>query len=319
MMLTTKTGGAEAATADRPCVDCLEEPVDHGRHPWRPGSDLLVHGVPVGGDDAGHHVADAPLRHLPGAMALLLVAHHLDFRLVRRRGPDLACSSLGEARIRWGGDRFWGLRSRLSALSTVVFILAPGVGWLFVGRVLSGLAAGLVTGTATAALAETVGNSSPRRATRVATAANMGGLGLGPLVAGLFAQFGPNPTVLVFEVYLALLAVAALGLVVLPESLAVRQRLTLRFTGLGIPTVGRGEFISAGRGRFRCVRSSRPLLLAGAELPERRSPRTKPRRERCGGVRHVRLGGGGRRPPEPVRHPPCRAVRDSASSCRLSR
>ena len=31
-MLATKTGGADAATADRPCVDCLEEPVDHGRH-----------------------------------------------------------------------------------------------------------------------------------------------------------------------------------------------------------------------------------------------------------------------------------------------
>jgi len=40
----------------------------------------------------------------------------------------------------------------------------------------------------------------------VTTAANMGGLGLGPLLAGLFAQFGPDPTVLVFEVYLAVLA-----------------------------------------------------------------------------------------------------------------
>jgi MFS family permease len=134
----------------------------------------------------------------------------------------------------------------LSALSTVVFILAPSLGWLFVGRVLSGLSAGLVTGTATAALTEIVGDSSSRRATRVATAANLGGLGLGPLVAGLFAQFGPGPTVLVFEVYLVVLAVAALGLAVLPETVAVRQPLTLRFNGLGIPTVGRGEFIAAG-------------------------------------------------------------------------
>jgi MFS family permease len=139
-----------------------------------------------------------------------------------------------------------GTAVTLSALSTVVFILASSVGWLFVGRVLSGLSAGLVTGTATAALTETVGASSSRRATRVATAANLGGLGLGPLVAGLFAQFGPGPTVLVFEVYLAVLAVAALALAVLPETVAVRQPLTLRFTGLGIPTVGRGEFIAAG-------------------------------------------------------------------------
>ena len=41
-----------------------------------------------------------------------------------------------------------------SALSTIVFILAPDVGLLFVGRILSGLSAGLTTGTATAALTE---------------------------------------------------------------------------------------------------------------------------------------------------------------------
>src|SRR3954465_6891898 len=40
----------------------------------------------------------------------------------------------------------------LSALSAIVFLLAQGVGALFAGRVLSGLAAGLFTGTATATL-----------------------------------------------------------------------------------------------------------------------------------------------------------------------
>ena len=44
---------------------------------------------------------------------------------------------------------------------------------------------------------------------------NMGGLGLGPLVAGLFAEYGPNPTVLVFEVYLGLLVIAFIFLLVL--------------------------------------------------------------------------------------------------------
>ena len=43
----------------------------------------------------------------------------------------------------------------LSAASTVVFILAPSLGWLFVGRVLSGLSAGLATGTATATATST--------------------------------------------------------------------------------------------------------------------------------------------------------------------
>jgi MFS family permease len=137
-----------------------------------------------------------------------------------------------------------------SAVSTLVFIFSPGVGWLFVGRVLSGISAGLVTGTATAALTETYRGSSPRHASMVATAANMGGLGLGPLVAGLFAQFGSDPTMLVFEVYLAVLAAAAIGLMFVPETVADRQRLSLRFAGLGIPRAGRSEFIAAGVAGF---------------------------------------------------------------------
>jgi len=137
-----------------------------------------------------------------------------------------------------------------SALSTVVFILAPNVGVLFVGRILSGLAAGLVTGAATAALTELGPGSASGRASLVATAANMGGLALGPLVAGLFAQYAPNPTVLVFEVYLAVLAVAGLCLFFVPETVSPRRRPTLSFTGLSIPERGRGEFIAAGVAGF---------------------------------------------------------------------
>jgi MFS family permease len=152
----------------------------------------------------------------------------------------------------------------LSAVSTVVFILAPAVGWLFVGRILSGLSAGLVTGTATAALTETAAGrvtsgagpgvstagASSRRASMVATAANMGGLGLGPLIAGLFAQFAPDPTVLVFEVYLGVLALAAVGLAFVPETVRARERLSLHFSGLGIPGAGRSEFLAAGVAGF---------------------------------------------------------------------
>ncbi|HEY2507670.1 MAG TPA: MFS transporter [Streptosporangiaceae bacterium] len=137
-----------------------------------------------------------------------------------------------------------------SGVSTVVFIVAPALGWLFVGRVLSGISAGLVTGTATAALTDNYQGSSARRPSMVATMANMGGLGLGPLVAGLFAQFGPDPTALVFEVYLGVLAVAAIGLILVPETVGDRQKLSLRFTGLGIPKAGRNEFIAAGVAGF---------------------------------------------------------------------
>jgi MFS family permease len=133
-----------------------------------------------------------------------------------------------------------------SALSTAVFILAPNVEVLLAGRILSGLSAGLMTGTATATLTELIPASASRRASLVATAVNMGGLGLGPLVAGLFAQYAPHPTVLVFEVYLAVLAAAGLCLFLVPETVSPRQRPTFRFAGLGIPARGRGEFVAVG-------------------------------------------------------------------------
>jgi MFS family permease len=248
--LATKTGRPEDATGDRPCVDCLEEPVDPGRRLVAPGARpfwfmaYLLTAMMLGTTlPTPLYVIYQGQWHFASWLITLIFASYAG-------GVLTSLLLAGRSSDQVGRRPVLGVAIALSALSTVVFILAPGLAWLFVGRVLSGLSAGLVTGTATAALAETVGASSPRRATRVATAANMGGLGLGPLVAGLFAQFGPNPTVLVFEVYLALLAVAALGLVVLPESVTARQRLTLRFTGLGIPTVGRAEFISAGLAVF---------------------------------------------------------------------
>jgi MFS family permease len=117
-------------------------------------------------------------------------------------------------------------------------------------RILSGFSAGLMTGTATATLTELIPASASRRASLVATAANMGGLGLGPLIAGLFAQYGPHPTVLVFEVYLAVLAAAGLCLFLVPETVSPRRAPTVRFAGLAIPERGRAEFVAAGAGGF---------------------------------------------------------------------
>jgi MFS family permease len=138
----------------------------------------------------------------------------------------------------------------LDALSTVAFIFAPSKGVLIVGRVLSGLSAGLMTCTATATLTELIPASAGRRASLVATAPNMGGLGLGPLVAGLFTQYAPHPATLVFEVYLVILAVAGVSLRFVPETISPRHRPALRFAGVGIPERGRGQFIAAAGAGF---------------------------------------------------------------------
>jgi MFS family permease len=138
----------------------------------------------------------------------------------------------------------------LAALSTAVFVLAPGLAYLFTGRALSGLAAGLFTGTATAMLLDLAAPDRRRRASLVATAANMGGLGLGPLLAGLFAEYAPRPTVLVFEVYLVMLAFAVAGLAMCPETIPSPGRPAVGFRGFAVPARARHEFGAAAVAGF---------------------------------------------------------------------
>jgi MFS family permease len=103
----------------------------------------------------------------------------------------------------------------VAVASTLAFLLWQTLPGLLLGRVLSGFSVGLTTGTATAALAEL--HPDRRAATTVATVANMGGLGLGPVFAGVLAAHVPGPTTTPYLVFLVLL-VPALALVAVPES-----------------------------------------------------------------------------------------------------
>ena len=235
---------------DQPCVDCLQEAREPTRRLIirRPVAFWIVAclfaAIMLGTTlpTPLYVIYQAQWHFSPGITAIIFASYAV--------GVLAALLLAGRASDQIGRRPVLFATLAFSAISTVVFIVSPGLGWLFAGRVLSGISAGLVTGTATAALTETYRGSSPRYPSMVATAANMGGLGLGPLIAGLFAQFGPDPTVLVFEVYLAVLAIAAIGLVLVPETVGDRQQLSLRFAGLGIPQAGRSEFIAAGVAGF---------------------------------------------------------------------
>lgn len=140
----------------------------------------------------------------------------------------------------------------VACASTVLFVFAQNVEMLLAGRLLSGLAAGLLTGTATAGLVELQPTGNMGQATRVATAANMGGLGLGPLVAGLFAQFAPAPTQLVFLVYLVILAITCLLMAVLPETVKEPDRVLDFRPRLGVAPSARTVFWQAAVTAF-CI------------------------------------------------------------------
>ncbi|MGI5228822.1 MFS transporter [Actinoallomurus sp. CA-142502] len=104
----------------------------------------------------------------------------------------------------------------LAALGSLVFALAEGTAWLFAARILQGAALGAASGPLTATLTELEPGGDRRRAALVATVATAGGLGLGPVLAGLLAQYAPAPHVLPFAVELVLLAPAWAAIATLP-------------------------------------------------------------------------------------------------------
>ena len=138
----------------------------------------------------------------------------------------------------------------MSALSAVVFLLAQGLAPLLVGRLLSGLSAGIFTGTATATLVDLAGQRARGRATLVAAVANIGGLGCGPLLAGLLAQLAPAPLRLSFWVDLGLLAPAFLGVLIMPEPVRSDGARKLRVQGLSVPRQTRAAFLPAALAGF---------------------------------------------------------------------
>lgn len=138
----------------------------------------------------------------------------------------------------------------LSAASAVTFLVGGGVAVLLLGRVLSGLSAGIFTGTATVTVVELAAPSRRSWATLVATAANMGGLGCGPLLAGLLAQYAPLPLRLCFIVDLVLLVVAAAGVIATPETVETPGRMRFRPQRLRVPAQVRGVFVPAAMAGF---------------------------------------------------------------------
>jgi MFS family permease len=137
----------------------------------------------------------------------------------------------------------------LSALSAVSFLLAQGVGMLLVGRMLSGLSAGIFMGAATATLVD-LAPEARGRATLVATMVSVGGVGSGPLLTGLLSQFAPSPLQLTFEVDLVLLVPAAVFVWAMPEPVAAIAHPRVRPQKLRIPSEMRAVFVRASLAAF---------------------------------------------------------------------
>lgn len=138
----------------------------------------------------------------------------------------------------------------MGILSAVVFVFADSLTTLLIGRVLSGISAGIFVGTATVTLLEMAPEKWRSAAPAVATAANIGGLGLGPLMAGVLVQYLPDPTQVTYVVHALLLVIAALVVYRAPETVVVAPGVRPRLQWLSVPSAVRSDFIRASVAGF---------------------------------------------------------------------
>jgi predicted MFS family arabinose efflux permease len=122
-------------------------------------------------------------------------------------------------------DRF-GRRPVLFAGLTVaclglgLFTLASSTAWLFGARAAQGLAVGMISGPATAALVELDPRRGGKRPALLAGLAQAGGSALGPLLAGILAQWAPAPLRLCYLILLGATVITAALTLWLPEPAA---------------------------------------------------------------------------------------------------
>ena len=139
----------------------------------------------------------------------------------------------------------------LAVISSAVFLIPDSITALFVGRVLSGLSAGIFTGTATAMLVDLAPQGKQARYSLLAACVNMLGLGLGPVLAGALAEYAPLPLDLPYLVHIGLVLVTAVGLWFVAEPVDVPDGpVHWAPQRLGVPPEVRGVFVRAAIAGF---------------------------------------------------------------------
>src|SRR4051812_49295262 len=133
-------------------------------------------------------------------------------------------------------------------VTSVLYMLADSVAWLFVARGLQGLATGLALAAASAALLDLHPRRDPASVGLANGVASAGGIGLGMLVSATAVQLLPAPRVLPYVVLLTLFAIAFAGALMMPEPVPGRAKPRLTPQRPGVPAAVRRPFLLAGLG-----------------------------------------------------------------------
>ncbi|YAL84314.1 MFS transporter [Dermacoccaceae bacterium W4C1] len=136
----------------------------------------------------------------------------------------------------------------LQLISCSIFLFSTDTAALLIARFICGVGIGALTSTATAQLAELRANHAPdehpRFAATMATAVNMGGLALGPLLGGILTTTLPHPLTVPFAVFAALLVAVFVLILFVPETVERTPR-SYRPQRIQVAGEHRGPFFAA--------------------------------------------------------------------------
>ena len=150
--------------------------------------------------------------------------------------------------------------------STVLYIVASSVAWLFVARGLQGLATGAAVSTASAALLDLHKRHDATGVGLTNGVASTAGTGLGILVSAAAVEINWEPRVLPYLVLLGLFTVAFAGVYWMSEPVTNRRPLRLTFERPTIPAVVRWPFLIASLTTFSSWSIAGLFFSIGPEL-----------------------------------------------------
>src|ERR1700754_293489 len=128
----------------------------------------------------------------------------------------------GQLSDRLGRRRVMALGFATATVGLTLFAVASGLAWLFAARAVQGLAVGMISGAAAAALVELDPAPHEDRAALCAALAQAGGSASGPFIAGMLAEWAPWPLHLSFVVFICLGVAATIAALAIPEPGRVR-------------------------------------------------------------------------------------------------
>ena len=123
----------------------------------------------------------------------------------------------GQLSDRLGRRRVMAAGFATASFGLLLFAVAGSLAWLFAARAVQGLAVGMISGAAAAALVELDPAPEEDRAALFAALAQAGGSASGPLIAGMLAEWAPARLVLPFVVFICLGITATVAALAIPE------------------------------------------------------------------------------------------------------